>query len=53
MFTFKMSVLSDLVEDARRRYIEATSPNVTVHLMDRVKDFHLMTLLTVVDHVFL
>jgi hypothetical protein len=49
-----MSVLSDLVEDARRRYIEATSPTVTVHLMEgRVKAFHLPTLLTVVDHVFL
>jgi hypothetical protein len=49
-----MSVLSDLVEDARRRYIETTSPTVTVHLMeDRVKDFHPLTLLMVVDHVFL
>ncbi|KAJ7142396.1 P-loop containing nucleoside triphosphate hydrolase protein [Mycena epipterygia] len=34
VYTLDMSVLSDLVEDARLRYLEVNRPNVVIHLAD-------------------
>jgi hypothetical protein len=32
-----MNVLSDLVEDARMRYLEVNRPNVVIYLTDSVR----------------
>ncbi|KAJ7191961.1 P-loop containing nucleoside triphosphate hydrolase protein [Mycena pura] len=34
MYTLDMGLLSELVEDARQRYIEVNRPNVVIHLAD-------------------
>ena len=36
MYTREMSAITSLVEDARRRYLETSRPNVVVHTADQV-----------------
>ncbi|KAJ7585054.1 mitochondrial chaperone BCS1 [Mycena floridula] len=35
IYTLDMSALSSLVEEARRRYVEVSRPNVTIHIADQ------------------
>lgn len=39
IYTLDMVVLSELVEEARLRYIETNRPHVVVHLTDSVSAF--------------
>ncbi|KAJ7469843.1 P-loop containing nucleoside triphosphate hydrolase protein [Mycena galericulata] len=39
VYTLDMNVLSDLVEDARLRYLEISRPNVIIHLADQSHHF--------------
>jgi chaperone BCS1 len=39
VYTLDMNVLSDLVEEARLRYLEVNRPNVVIYLTDSVRIF--------------
>ncbi|KAJ7679555.1 hypothetical protein DFH06DRAFT_1465587 [Mycena polygramma] len=50
VYTLNMNVLSDLVEDARLRYLEVNRPNVVIYLTDSPQFSHHQTAWATVKH---